>query len=485
MPRPIIREKIIRGSAWTFLSNAGTNLTTFIVMVVLARLLSPNDFGIVAISSVFTGIVALFQDLGMGAAIIQRNEINDDYLSTSFIVSAGAGVVLALMLCAASPLIASFYAEKVLKHVLMVSSIGFLLSPLISTHISLLTKRLEFRKITLLNLTQQLLSGVFSITLALLGFGVWSLVLGRILAQPILIPVTWSLAGWKPRIKVVKKCFNDLFGYSSNLLSFNILNYFARNFDNLIIGKFLGSQILGYYSVAYNLMLKPLQMVSWSIGKVLFPIFSSIQDDIARTRSVYLKIIRSISLITFPMMTGLVLVSREFVLTVYGSRWEGAILPLQLLCIVGALQSVGTTGGVIFNSRGRPDLTLKIGSVASFITVGAFLIGIRWGLFGLIIAYITVSLPIFFTGQFFANRLIGLKMADFLRALAPACFCSVAMVAVLIGLKFLNIATLKLELSTALIFFVVFGMASYIFFAIKVLKVPEITEALDLVKKKF
>ncbi|MDP2688968.1 MAG: MOP flippase family protein [Deltaproteobacteria bacterium] len=485
MPQPKIREKIIRGSAWTMLSNIGANLTTFAVLIVLARLLSPDDFGIVAITSVFTGIVTLFQDLGMGAAIIQRKEINDEYLSTSFVVSLAAGIVIAAALVLASPLIASFYGEEVLKPVLMVSAAGFVLSPFVSTHTSILTRRLEFRKITGIHLATQALSGAFSITLAFYGSGVWSLVLGRLLAQPLLIPAVWSITGWRPRPVFVRKCFNDLFGYSSNLLGFNIINYCARNFDNLIIGKYLGAQILGYYSVAYNLMLKPLQLISWSIGKVLFPVFSTIQDDIERTRAVYLKVIRSISLVTFPMMTGLVMVSREFVLTVYGSRWEGAILPLQLLCIVGALQSIGTTGGVIFNSRGRPDLTLKIGSVASFVTVGAFLMGIRWGLIGLIIAYIAVSIPIFITGQFFANRLIGLSMAEFARALFPAGVCSAAMFCVLFGFRLLNASSLHLDISSTLALFVLLGIITYGFFAVMVLKVPEAAEAIEMVKKRF
>lgn len=485
MKKTELRQKVINGSFWTIVANISSQLITFSVTIVLARLLTPGDFGVVAISAVFTGIVTLFQDLGMGAAIIQKRDIDDKYLSTSFFVSIFAGIILALLLLALAPSVASFYKEPVLKPILFISAIGFILSPLTSIHTSILTKRLEFKKLAAINTATQALAGTFSVILALNGYGVWSLVLGKILSQPVLVPFVWIIVKWRPRIFFSKQCFLDLFGFSSSLLGFNMINFLSRNLDNLIIGKYLGSQALGYYSVAYNLMLKPLQLISWSIGKVLFPVFSSIQDDMERTRAVYLKIVRSISLITFPMMTGLIMVSGEFILTVYGERWRPAILPLKLLCIVGALQSIGTTGGVIFNSQGRPDITLKIGIVSSIAIIIAFVIGIQWGLLGLITAYIAVSFPVFLLGQYFANRLIGLKTADFARSLAPAAFCSAMMVSVLLVFRLLNTNSLHFDIRTTLIAFVALGAASYIIFAAKVLKIPEVSDALDIVKRKF
>lgn len=484
MKRAEIKQKIISGSFWTVFSNVCSQVVTFCVTIVLARLLTPGDFGVVAISSVFIGVVILFQDLGMGAAIIQRQNIDDDYLSTSFFVSILAGIALALILAAASPFIAGFYNEAVLRDILLVSSLGFVLSPFTSIHTSILSKRLEFKKLSLLNLANHALSGLISVVLALSGYGVWSMVLGKIISQPLLIPVVWSIVKWRPKPRIVKKCFTDLFGFSSNLLGFNIMNFFARNLDNLIIGKYLGAQALGYYSVAYNLMLKPLQLISWSMGKVLFPVFSSIQGDRERTRAVYLKVVRSISLVTFPMMTGLFMVSEEFILTVYGPRWEPAILPLKLLCIVGAMQSIGTTGGIIFNSQGRPDLTLKLGFFSSILIVVAFMIGIKWGLLGLIIAYISVSIPVFILGQYVANNLIGVDLISFIKALAPSAGCSAVMVSFLLGFRLMNGNSLHLGMEYALVALVVLGITTYLLFAAKVFKVPEVTEALRMMRRK-
>lgn len=479
-----LKKTVFSGGLWTFLSSTGTQLIGFIVTAVMARLLTPGDFGIVAICSVFSGFIALFQDLGMASAIIQRKDTSEDYLSTSFSVSILAGVGLAAGLVLLSPAVAWFYDEEVLKPILIVSSLGFIISPFISIHTSLLTKALEFKKIAFITVVTQVITSAFSIILAYMGYGVWSLVLGKTLGQPLVIPVVWHMVRWRPRFRIVKKCFNDLFGFSSNLLGFNLLNYFSRNMDNLIVGKYLGAQPLGYYSISYNLMLKPLQLISWSLGKVLFPVFSSLQDDPERTRNAYLKVVRSISLITFPMMTGLIIVAEELILTVYGEQWRPAVKPLQLLCLVGALQSVGTIAGIIYNSHGRTDITFKLGAVNTFLILIAFAVGIRWGLTGLITGYIISMVPIFLSGQYFANRLIGLSMSTFFKTLVPASLSSVMMVMVLLAFRYINVKSLHLDFTPALFAFIAVGVASYIIVAAKVLRIPEANEAIDLVRKR-
>jgi O-antigen/teichoic acid export membrane protein len=456
-----LKKQVMSGSFWSAASNISVQAVHFVVLIVLARLLVPEDFGIVAISGVVVGIITLFQDLGMGSAIIQKKRIDEGHLATSFLVSFVTGVAIALSIVAVSPFIASFYGKSILKPIIMVSSIGFVLSPLMSIHHSILTKNLEFKKIGILGVLNQVLSGGTSVALALASFGVWSLVLGKLVAQVILIPIYWKTAKWTPKFRFRKSSFQELFSFSSSLLGFNILNYFSRNFDNLIVGKYLGAATLGYYSVAYNLMLKPLQLISWSVGRVLFPTFSSIQDEKERVRTAYTKVVRTISLVTFPMMTGLMIVAREFVLTFYGGRWEPVIFPLQLLCIVGALQSIGTTGGTIILSQGRSDLILKIGLFTTAATLSAFFIGVRWGLIGLIIAYIAVSVPALFIGQYFANRLIDLKMGVFFRSLFPAIVCSACMAVVLSGVKYLGLNEVHTNHLVTLAILVPGGMIVY------------------------
>jgi len=480
-----LKREFIKGTFWTTFSQVSVQIISIGVTIVLARLLQPEDFGIVALSGVFVGFVGLFGGLGMGSAIIQRQNINDDYLSTSFGVSIFTGIGIAFVLTIISPFAAKFYDKDIVKYIIMVSSIGFLLGPFTSIHTTILTKRLEFNKLAFIAITTQIIAGITSISVALMGFGVWSLVLGGLVAQALIIPIIWHIVKWRPRLIFIKQCFKDLFGFSSNLLASNLFSYFARNFDNLIIGKILGAQALGYYSIAYNLMMKPLEHISWAVGRVLFPTFSIIQADKERVRLAYLKIIRSISLITFPMMMGLMMVSKEFVLIFYGAKWEPVIIPLQLLCLVGALHSIGTTVGTIFNSQGRADLQLKIGLFNSTIYVIAFLVGIKWGLLGLIIGYISATIPLLFSTQYFANRLISLKMRTFLKALLPATICTLLMVTVVSMFSYLNGLVLHLTMIITLITSIALGIASYTVFGLTVFKIPEVEDVKIFVKQKF
>lgn len=479
-----LKEKVVKGTSWNIVSQISVQILSLGVTVVLARLLNPDDFGIVALSDVFLGFAYLFADLGMGAAIIQRQKIDDDYLSTSFWVSIVTGTGIALIFCAAAPFIAAFYGREVLKYIVVASSVGFLLGSLTSVHTALLTKRLEFNKLALISITSRVISGIGSIALATLGFGVWSLVFGLLIARVFLIPVIWSIVTWRPRLIFRKKSFYDMFGFSSNLLAFNFFNYFARNFDNLIIGKVLGAQILGYYSMAYSAMLKPLQYISWSVGNVLFPALSSMQDDKERVRSVYLRVVRSISLLTFPMMFGLMVVSKEFVLTFYGVKWAPVILPLQLLCVIGAIQSIGATAGTIFVSQGRSDLQLKWGVFASIVYITAFLIGVRWGLIGLILLYMAAGISLWPLSHYFANKLIGLGMTRFFQTMISATTASLLMVVTLLSVKYMNTYLVGLNIHIMLAILVVLGMVSYIVYLRILFTVPEIEELKGFMQRK-
>lgn len=454
------------------------------VMIVLARLLNPEDFGTVALSDVFLGFAFLFADLGMGPAIIQRKEIDESYLSTCFWVSVITGIGIMLLLWSAAPFIAAFYEREILRSVIMFSSITFLLGAFTSIHKTILTKKLEFDKIAYINIASKIISAVASIGIAFLGFGVWSLVLGGVVAHALIIPFAWRLEKWRPRFLFSKKCFTDMFGFSSNLLAFNFFNYFARNFDNLIIGRVLGAEMLGYYSLAYNVMLKPLQYISWSVGNVLFPALSSLQENTERVRSAYIKIVRSVSLVTFPMMFGLMIVSREFILTFYGDKWEPVIIPLQILCVVGAMQSIGTTVGVVFNSQGRSDLQLKWGVFASSVYVVAFLIGVKFGLIGLILLYVAVGIPMWPLSHAIANRLIGLDMKTFLKSMLPAAAASGLMLLALTLLKMFYIQSLNLKTYFALMILILLGGVFYAVFLHLLFKVPEVEDLKHFLNRK-
>ena len=478
-------DKVIKGASWTITSKIVAQLLSFCVTIVLVRLLSPEDYGLVALSGVFIKFIDIFRNMGFGEAIIQRKSINNDFLSTAFWITIAVGLCMVLLIYITSPIICNFYSEKGLRNILILSSLAFLISPLSEIHETILTKNLEFKKIAYLNLLYPLFFGASAILLALSDFGVWSLVLGNLIAQFLITPVIWSMAKWRPKFVFNMKRFKELLDFGSYILSFKFVNYLARNSDNLIIGKVLGAISLGYYSIAYNLMLKPLQHISWSISRIMLPTLSSIQEEKERVRTGYLKTVRSISLITFPIMTGLMVVAREFVLIFYGIKWEPAVIPLRILCIVGALQSIGTTVGTIFISQGRPDLQLRVGVFNTSIIVAAFFIGVKWGLTGVALAYGIVSIILFLPNQYWANRLIGLKLRYFLKALYPAAFSSFIMMTILHILREINVVFFHLHTIPLFISLCILGFLVYLILAVHVFCIPEIEEIVLVFEKKF
>ena len=231
------------------------------------------------------------------------------------------------------------------------------------------------------------ISGVVAITAALMGLGVWSLVVQALTLSSTRAVLLWIASDWRPRWILDRRAIRDLWGFSSNLAGFNALNYWVRNADNFLVGKFVGPAGLGIYGRAYNLMLMPLAQISWVLSRVMFPVLSRMQSDTARVKQGYLRAIGVIGLVTFPIVTGLFAVAEPFVLTVFGPRWESMVPIVQILCLAGLSQSVGTTTGWIYQSQGRTDWMFRWGLASSAVTLVAFGIGILWGVTGVATAY--------------------------------------------------------------------------------------------------
>ncbi len=479
-----LTKKVAKGTAWSSFSQIVRQILSFGIMVILARLLNPSDFGLFGMSIVFTGFISIFRSLGLGTAIIQRKKINNLYLSTAFWATLGMGCFLCIITILISPLITLFFKKELIRNIVIISSFGFIISSLSSIHINLLQREMKFNKIAVIEISGSIVYGAVAISIALMGYGVWSLVFGTLAEAFLLIPIYWYATGWIPKLNFSKKYFKNLFGFGSNVLGFNIINYFARNLDNLLIGRFLGASALGYYALAYNLMLKPLRYISWNVGRVLFPAFSSIQGNKQRVRNAYLKVISYISLITFPMMIGLFFVAPEFVKVFYGEKWVPTILILQILCFVGAIQSIGTTVGTIFYSQGRPDIQLKWGVFATPIVAIAFFIGLKWNIQGVATAYAVASGMLWLISHKIANSLIDLKMKKFLAKLYPAALASLGMLSILFVYKyfqkiFINMGDLYFLFSSVFI-----GIIVYITLITRVLNIKEVSEILNLAKEK-
>ena len=259
------------------------------------------------------------------------------------------------------------------------------------------------------------------------GFGVWSLAVHSVIGSIATVLFLWNLSNWRPDFTFSWGAVKDLLGFSTNLLGTQILNYWVRNIDNLLIGRFLGTSALGLYSRAYSIMLYPLVNVSRVISRVMFPALSIIRDEKDRVKNLYLRMTRVIAMITFPLMAGLFVTAEPLVLTLLGDRWTDIIPLLKIFTVLGALQSIGTLNGNLYLSQGRADLQFRVSLFLKANVIFAIVIGLRWGIIGVATCYAMASVINSYPAFYFAGRLVNITYFERWKHLFSALSCSAAM----------------------------------------------------------
>ncbi len=431
------RTRTVHALGWSFGSKFTSQLISLVFGIILARLLVPEDFGLVAMAMIVIGFATLLADVGLGAALIQKKNTTEQHFSSVFWLNNLIGLALAFMLFQLSPYIAIFYKQPDLEKMTMVLSLVFVISALAMVPKARLSKKLAFRELALVDLSGMILSGVVAISMANAGYGYWSLVVQKIVERIVTTLMVWLVGRWKPQFSFSVTALRDLIGFSSSVFLTGTLRYTTLQVDKLLIGKFLGATSLGLYEKAYTMMLFPLQNISQVIGSVMFPALSQIQDDRARVRDIYQRVTRAISLITFPMMAGMFVVVDSFVLSVLGEQWAGIIPIFKVFCVVGFFVSIATVTGAVYQSLGQAKLQLKVNLISQPIQIAGIIIGLMWGLDGVIIGFaVTAILGVFIT-WYFAGRLIELSILDILNNIYPTFILSVMMGAVvwLCGMK--------------------------------------------------
>jgi PST family polysaccharide transporter len=404
--------------------------------VILARLLAPSDFGLIGMAMVVIGFMEVFRDLGTSAAVIQRQELNDSILSSLFWVNVGFALLCALVVYLLSPLVAMFYKETRLTPILLGLSLCLLFSGAGVLHNALLQRNLAFKVLARIELTSAFIGAGIAMGLALYGAGVWALIFQSLFTSLASTILLWSSSSWRPSFIFSWSEMRSVSSYSLNLTGYRVFNYLARNADYLIIGRYLGARDLGFYTLAYQIMLYPVRNVTAVISRVLFPLFSKIQDDNFRFRNAYLKICFAIALIVFPMMAGVWVVSKYLILAVFGQKWEPVILLLLILSPLGMIQAIGATVGPIYQAKGRTDWIFLWGIGSGIFVTMAFVIGVQWGVVGVAVAYTIVGTILFYPNFIIPFRLIELKFRELIKVLSRPFFCTLLMVSLLLATKF-------------------------------------------------
>jgi PST family polysaccharide transporter len=416
---------------WLTLAQAARIVLQLVSLVILSRLLPPSEYGLLAMATVAMNFAYLLRDMGTAAAIVQKEDLSDHTTNTVFWLNVGMGVVLALVLCAASPFAASYFRTDRLAPVLCLLAVAFPVTSASAVHQALLERRSGFRTLARVELVSALSGLLAAVVLAYAGFGVYALVWQTVVAAAVSSIQLWLANDWRPKKIWSMAEFKSLWGFSGNLTGFSFINFFARNADSLVIGRVLGQVQLGIYAQAYKLMMFPLQSMSAVAGRALFPVMSRQQNDRPQMATLYLRALRLIATMTAPMMAGLWVLREPFVTVALGPKWGTVPIVLAWLAPVGFIQSLITTTGTVFMSTGRTDLMMRLGLLGSILQVGSFFIGVHWGIEGVAICYLVANVLNGLPHFYYATRQLHSDMGALMGAVWQPPVFSLAMVAVI------------------------------------------------------
>lgn len=408
---------VASGVKWAFVSQAGMRAAQLATTAVLARLLEPADFGLVGMALAVVFLVDVFKDLGTTSALVQRQTLEEPLLSSVFWIQLGIGLLAALAVTSLAPIAAAAYGAAEVEALLRWLAWVFVASALGLTHHTLLTRELAFDRLARCEIGATLLAAVVGIGAAFAGAGAMSLVLQSLVFAVASTVLLWIARPWRPRGVFSWTAVRPITGYSLNLTGHSVVNYAARHADTLLVGALLGPVMLGFYNMAYRVMLLPLDSFSRVLGRVMFPTLSRLQGDDARFSRVYLRWVTSVAFVTFPAMLGLAVIAEPLVITVLGEKWRPLVPLLWILAPVGALQSVVATVGTVFKARDATARMLRLGVLGSAVSVACYAMGTFWGIEGVAAGCAVATLLMAWPNFQRSLSLFGLPVSSLLHAL--------------------------------------------------------------------
>ncbi len=424
MSKPSIST--LHGVKWISFSQAGNVILQLVSIFTLARILPPSDYGLMAIATVFTAFAALFSDMGTGAALIQKDSLSPGLTNAVFWFNVVLGLLLTFTVIGIAPIAALSFSEPRLLQILLVMSPVFIVSSLGIVHKNLFERKSEFRKIAIIELMSSMLGLAIALIFAWRNAGVYSLVaqsLSRALLSTLLL---WIINNWRPVFSVQFSTIKEIWKFSGNIFLFNIVNYSHRNMDSILIGRFLGTAELGFYNIAYRVLLFRLQNITFVISRATFPAYSRHQNDKELIASHYLSMLETIAFITAPVMALIWALREPFILLFLGNQWLPSADVLAWLAPVGFFQSLVSTSGSVLNSIGRANVLRNLGFIGTPFLVLSFVMGLPWGIQGVAASYCLANFIWVYPVLKTVLRLLSRSFTDFLSVIFKPILLAVA-----------------------------------------------------------
>ena len=420
MAEQSLKDKTVKGTFWTGIDNMAQFGVTFIVSIILARLLTPDDYGLIGIVTIFTSVCTVIINSGFTNALIRKNDVTDDDYNTSFIVNLLMSFLLYAIIFVCSPLIANFFHKEELTALTRVSSLGMIIGAFSLVQQTIITKCIDFRTQAIITIIASITSGCIGVVLALVGFGVWALVIQGLSAQLLRTIMLWVFNTWMPKLRFSTASFHELFGFGWKMVISGVIDTVWAQLNQVVIGRFYNPASLGQYTRANQFSSLFSSNLTSVVQRVTFPVLSNIQDDKDRMISAYRHIIKITMYVTAISMFFLGAVSEPLLYCLIGPQWHDAAVYLPIICISSSMFPLHAINLNMLQVQGRSDLFLGLEIIKKTIAIAPLLIGIFVGIIPMLYANIVLSIICFFLNSYYTGKLLGYSSWMQIRDIAPS-----------------------------------------------------------------
>jgi O-antigen/teichoic acid export membrane protein len=460
-----IGSRTARGGVVTIVSHGLKFALSIVATAVLARLLTPHDYGLIGMVVVFTGFVAMFKDLGLSLATVQRAEISDEQISTLFWVNVTISIAITLLMVLLAPLIGWFYGEPRLTLITMVTATGFLFGGFAVQHEALLKRQMRFYALSVIAFASMMIGYVVGIVLAWRGAAYWSLVFSQLALLASNTLGVWFTCRWRPGRPSRNTGVRSMLSFGGNITGYALINYISKNTDSLVIGRLFGPQLLGLYTKAVQLLSLPTDQINEPLSTVSIPALSRLADSPERYRQAYLRIMEKVIMVTMPAVMLMLATADWLVLIILGPQWSESAKILVFMSVAGLFQPVAATGGWLLVSQGRVRDMLRWSLINAPISIASIVAGVPWGVAGVAASFslgrIFVAIPLLF---WFVGRSGPVRMSDFYRLLAP--FTAASVCALLACVAFRRFVTIENPIVGFVVCGIIVAVTTVVFLAL-------------------
>lgn len=477
------KEKVINSLFWKLMERGGVQGIQFIVQIVLARILSPNDYGIIALLTIFIALANVFIQSGFNTALIQNKDVKEEDFSSVLYISLVVATILYIVLFFASPFIADFYKIEELKQVLRVLSIILFFGAFNSIQNAIIARTMQFKKLFIVSVFSVLISGIVGITLAYSGFGVWALVVQQIVNQASTTFILWFTLKWRPKLIFSIKRVGILFSYAWKLLVSSLIDTLYMNLRGLIIGKVYTYNMLAFYNRGEQFPKLIVNNLNGAIQSVMLPTLSAEQENKKRVKELVRRSIVTSSFLIFPMMIGLAVVAEPLIVILLTDKWLKCVPFMQICCLTYTLWPIHTSNLQAINALGRSDIFLKLEIIKKIIGVIILIISMFYGVYAIALGGLLSGIISSFINAYPNLKLLNYGYKEQIKDILPSLSLSLIMGGVVYSILFLNISpyfTLVIQIFTGAIVYISLAKLfklecyEYLFYTIKGILISKI-----------